>query len=147
MTPEHIQCIQTTWAEIAPDASHAMAAFYRRLFAIDPAIAPLFANTSMYEQQTRLAATLQSAIDRLHDIEGVTTVLQALGKKHAPYPIDERHFESVGDALLWTLEHALGPAWSAEAKAAWGSLYGTVASTMLEAIGDERARNSNRESH
>jgi hemoglobin-like flavoprotein len=35
--------------------------------------------------------------------------------------VTDAHYDSVGAALLWTLEQGLGDAWMAEAKAAWAA--------------------------
>src|ERR1044071_2408565 len=44
-------------------------------------------------------------VDRL---EGLVPAVQALGRRHVAYGVTERHYETVGAALLWTLEKGLG---------------------------------------
>ena len=39
-------------------------------------------------------------------------------------------YDSVGEALLWTLDYGLGEAFTPEVKKAWGTLYTLVAKTM-----------------
>ena len=46
----------------------------------------------------------------------------------------------VGGALLWTLEKALGEAWTPEIAAAWKAAYGTLSTFMIsEAYGTAQA--------
>ena len=53
--------------------------------------------------------------------------------RHAGYGVDDAHYATVGAALLWTLEKGLGPVFDTEVRAAWTTLYATLASTMLDA--------------
>ena len=46
------------------------------------------------------------------------------------------HYESVGIALLWTLEQGLGDAFDDETREAWATAYGTLASVMIAAAED-----------
>ncbi len=45
----------------------------------------------------------------------------------------DAHYDSVGAALLWTLEQGLGDAWTAEVKAAWAAAYALLAGVMRDA--------------
>jgi hemoglobin-like flavoprotein len=42
-------------------------------------------------------------------------------------------YDTVGAALLWTLQQGLGPAFTPEVKSAWTTVYGLLASTMKAA--------------
>jgi hemoglobin-like flavoprotein len=53
-----------------------------------------------------------------------------LGRRHAGYGVNKRDYETVGEALLWTLEQGLGPGFTPEIKEAWTTLYRLVADTM-----------------
>jgi nitric oxide dioxygenase len=44
--------------------------------------------------------------------------------------VRDEHYDTVGAALLWTLEKGLGPAFTPETKEAWTAVYGLLASTM-----------------
>ena len=49
------------------------------------------------------------------------------------YGVADRHYDTVGEALLWTLEMGLGRAFTPEVKEAWTAVYGLLATTMREA--------------
>jgi hemoglobin-like flavoprotein len=57
----------------------------------------------------------------------------ALGRRHVIYGVEERHYETVGAALLWTLAAGLGEAFTPDLRAAWTAAYKLVSNTMIEA--------------
>lgn len=44
--------------------------------------------------------------------------------------MSEAHYDTVGQALLWTLEQGLGARFTPDVKAAWVSAYAMIASSM-----------------
>jgi nitric oxide dioxygenase len=139
MTPEQIALVQQSFAKVAPIADEAAALFYGRLFEIAPQVKPLF-HTDMTEQGRKLMATLTVVINGLDRLETILPAASALAKRHVGYGVAAEHYPVVGAALLWTLEQALGPAWTPELAAAWGAAYGTLSNFMLaEAYGRSEA--------
>jgi hemoglobin-like flavoprotein len=65
--------------------------------------------------------------------------VQDLGRRHAGYGVTDAHYETVGAALLWTLEKALGPAFTSEVRDAWATVYGVLASVMKDATRTDKA--------
>jgi hemoglobin-like flavoprotein len=47
--------------------------------------------------------------------------------------VSDEHYDTVGAALIWTLEKGLGSAFTPEVKDAWTMVYGVLASTMKNA--------------
>jgi len=56
-----------------------------------------------------------------------------LGRQHVNYGVQEEHYDTVGAALLWTLEQGLQEEFTTEVKEAWTTVYGLLAQTMKEA--------------
>jgi hemoglobin-like flavoprotein len=54
----------------------------------------------------------------------------ALGRRHLGYGVTDDQYELVGAALLWTLEQALGSAFTREVGDAWSEAYLMVATVM-----------------
>ncbi len=133
MTPEEKTLVQATWAQVAPIAPAAADLFYQRLFEQAPEIRSLFGNTDMTAQKGRLIEAVSRTVAGLQDEDSLRTELAALGRRHAGYGVQDSHYESVGAALLWTLETGLGAAWSEEARRAWTHAYGIIARQMSEA--------------
>jgi hemoglobin-like flavoprotein len=73
------------------------------------------------------------AVGKLNDLDTLVPVLQNLGTRHAGYGVVESHYGTVGSALLKTLEQGLGPAFTADVRQAWTTVYQTMASVMLQA--------------
>ena len=132
MTTEQKHIIRQTFDLVAPMADSAAATFYRRLFELDPSLRAMFPPV-LVEQGRKLMQMLGAAVGLLERPQQLIPVLESLGKRHAGYGVRDAHYDTVGEALLWTLERGLGPVFTPEVKAAWASLYGVVATTMKNA--------------
>ena len=124
--------VQDTFDSIAPIADDAAALFYRRLFELDPSLRAMFRG-DMAEQRRKLMNMIGAAVRGLNRLEQLVPVVQDLGRKHVGYGVEDRHYDTVGAALLWTLEKGLGSAFTPEVKEAWAAVYGLLASTMQDA--------------
>jgi hemoglobin-like flavoprotein len=133
MSPEQKNLVKSTWSHVVPIADVAATMFYDRLFEIDASTRPLFKSTDMVEQRRKLVQALATVVNGLDDLAPLVPVLETLGKNHVRYGVTDKHYDSVGAALLWTLEQGLKDAWTPAAKAAWTAAYGAVAGVMLGA--------------
>jgi hemoglobin-like flavoprotein len=125
--------IQDTWAQVVPIAGQVAAIFYQRLFEIDPSTRALFNTTNMVQQRKKLVQILSVAVSSLDNLSALRKTVEELGHRHAGYGVKDAHYDSVGVALLWTLEQALGAAWTPEAAVAWKEVYGVLSSIMRNA--------------
>lgn len=130
MTPRQKEIVQETWAQVVPIADQAAALFYHRLFEVDPTLRPLFDAVDMPAQQTKLTAFLGGAVSSLDQLDAVLPTVEALGQRHIAYGVVDRHYDSVGAALLWTLEQGLGDGWTEEAETAWTAAYTVLSNAM-----------------
>jgi hemoglobin-like flavoprotein len=124
--------VQESFASLAPIAEDAMALFYRRLFELDPALRGMFP-ADMAAQHRKLAQMLTAAVKGLDHLDRLVPVVQDLGRRHVGYGVTDEHYDTVGGALLWTLEKGLGSAFTPEMKDAWATVYGILASVMKDA--------------
>ncbi|NPU92704.1 MAG: hemin receptor [Gammaproteobacteria bacterium] len=132
MTPQQIQLVQDSFAKVVPIADTAAALFYSNLFTADPALKPLFKG-NMEEQGKKLMQMIGAAVGKLKDLDTLVPILQNLGKRHVGYGVKPSHYDTVGGALLLTLEQGLGDAFTPEVKEAWTVVYGIMAKTMIDA--------------
>lgn len=132
MTPAQISLIQDSWAKVAPISDKAAELFYGRLFEIAPEVKPYFKG-NMDEQGRKLMAMIGTAVNALNNLEAVVPAVQDLGKRHVDYGVKKEDYDSVGAALIWTLEQGLGDDFTAETKEAWVTVYGVLAGAMIEA--------------
>lgn len=117
---------------VEPIAEQAAELFYNRLFEQNPDIKTMF-KSDMKEQGRKLMKTLKIAVSTLNNIEQLIPVVEKLGKGHVGYGVQPKHYDAVGEALMWTLAQGLGEAFTPEAEDAWGAIYDTLAATMIHA--------------
>ena len=132
MTPEEIGYVKDTWKSVEQISDTAAELFYGRLFELDPSLRPLF-TSDMAEQGKKLMQMIGVAVANLHQLDEVLEPVQALGKRHVDYKVTADHYDTVGEALLWTLEQGLGDAFTEPVKGAWSKTYATLATVMKEA--------------
>jgi hemoglobin-like flavoprotein len=133
MSPEQKHLVKTTWAMVVPIADTAAGLFYERLFAIDASTRTMFASTNMAEQRKKLMQALAFVVNGLDKTEQLLPTIQSLGRNHVRYGVTDAHYNSVGAALLWTLERGLKDAWTPSVKDAWIAAYTLVAGAMKDA--------------
>jgi hemoglobin-like flavoprotein len=133
MNPEQARLITTSWNSVASIADSAIEQFYNRLFEIDPSARALFRATDMPEQRRKVIEALSLALQSLDDLAALTPTLEELGRRHQRYGVAAAHYDSVGQALLWTLEQGLGAAWTPAVAAAWTELFAQLSSVMKRA--------------
>lgn len=110
MEQKTISLVQDSFQKVKPIAATAAEIFYAKLFELDPALKPLFPNSedAMKVQGNKLMSMLASAVAGLSNLEALIPVLQDLGKRHIDYKVEASHYETVGAALIGTLEAGLG---------------------------------------
>jgi hemoglobin-like flavoprotein len=129
MTPEQINLVKENFNQIAPLADEVASEFYQRLFQLDANLRPLFAE-DLTEQKKKLMMMLKFAVGTLDRMDVFEPSLQELGRKHVAYGVRGEHYETVGSALMLTLQKMLGEGLTAELEAAWISAYTLIAGTM-----------------
>ncbi len=129
MKQETIHLVQESWAKVVPIAPKAAELFYQNLFVADPTLQHLFKG-NMTEQGGKLMQMIGAAVGKLNDLDGLVPVLQALGKRHGGYGVKDAHYQTVGGALLKTLQQGLGDGFTPAVEAAWTEVYGVMAGVM-----------------
>jgi len=132
MTPRQIELVRSSFAIVEPIADAAATIFYARLFELDPAVRALFPS-DLTAQRKVLMQTLAVVVRGLDRLEGIVPAVEALGRRHTGYGVRPEDFETVGAALVDTLEVGLGDAFTAETRAAWTAAYGLLSSVMIGA--------------
>ena len=132
MTPETIDLVKTSWDKVKPISETAAELFYGKLFEIDPSLKSMFPS-DMTEQGRKLMAMINTAVNALDKLESIVPAVQDLGKRHVDYGVTDAMYDSVGEALIWTLGQGLGEEFTDDVKAAWVETYTILATTMKEA--------------
>jgi hemoglobin-like flavoprotein len=132
VTPEQRLLVQISLDKVRACTPSPVALFYERLFELDPALRPLF-RCDLEAQERRMLDSLGNLVDALDDPESFQSKLWALGRRHVGYGVENRHYETVGAALLWAMEQSLGATFTPEVRAAWTELYRTISIEMQAA--------------
>ena len=109
MSATEKELVQRTWKELVPVADAVAELFYRKLFDVDPEIIPLFKGDmgdmgDMKEQGRKLTDMITVAVYGLDIMEPIIPAVQELAARHAGNGVSASHYDTVGGALLWTLE-------------------------------------------
>ncbi|MEO8805435.1 MAG: globin family protein [Burkholderiaceae bacterium] len=132
MNDHTISLVKESFDLVTPIAPRAAVLFYANLFEADPMLKPLFKG-DMVVQGHALMQMLELAVNLLDQPDVLLPALRDLERRHAGYGVQDGHYDTVGAALLKTLQQGLGAAWGREVEAAWVEVYGVVATTMKEA--------------
>jgi hemoglobin-like flavoprotein len=141
LTDSHKAVIRDTWRLVQPIAETAAELFYRRLFELKPEYRAMFAE-DMSTQKRKFVAMLgfivksldwpdsawRESVDEESDL---FLVVLALGRRHTElYKVPDDAYGAVGEALLWTLDYAMGKKFDDQVRSVWTLVYQLVSSTM-----------------
>ena len=141
LTEQDRKLILQSWRLVVPIAETAGDLFYRRLFELKPEYRSLFRD-DLSKQKRKLVGMLAFIVKSMDWLasewreevpveEDLAMVVMAMGRRHAElYRIPDESYATVGEALLWTLDQGLGPAFTDEVRSAWTRLYEVVSLTM-----------------
>ncbi len=109
------------------DAQKAMEYFYARLFVHSPEIRAMFP-LAMSDLRGRVFGALARLVWSLDSPAAATAYLGQLGRDHRRFGVKDKHYQAFFDALLATVRHCSGPAWTPEISEAWtAALNGALA--------------------
>jgi hemoglobin-like flavoprotein len=136
MNPTQVQLVQDSFEQVKPIVNVAADLFYNRLFELDPNLRPLF-KTDLNQQKHNLMSTLAFAVAGLNKPDKILPAVRQLGARHAGYGVEGHHYQTVGEALLWTLGQGLGEQFTPQVEEAWTAAYVLLAKTMQEGVQNE----------
>ena len=137
MTREQIDLIQKSFDALWPVRRRVADLFYSRFFELAPDARALFPQ-DIARQQLKLMDMIAAIVGALDKREIFQSIISYSGRQHAQFGVRRAHFVAFGDALIWSLEHQFGTAFTPELKQAWSMLYDAVQSEMIRAAQIER---------
>lgn len=120
MDSVEIDLIRSSWADVWTDKQLVAELFYTNLFKMDPSLRSLFPE-QMTTQGEKLMSMLNVVVNNLERLDTLIPDVQALGRRHAAYGVKSNHFETVGAALISTLEQGLGEKFTLDTRVAWSN--------------------------
>jgi len=129
LTSRDIEIVRDDWEKVELIADQAAALLYDRLFALDRNLRLLFP-LDLADQKLKVIRMLGAAIYGLSDPDVLRPILRGLGRRHFELGVRDQDYETLAQALFWTLKQGLGPAFDAEHEAAWTRVYTVLATHM-----------------
>ncbi len=126
------EIVRTTFAKLAVMPEVAGALFYERLFAMNPDFPQLFKH-DMRVQGIKLMTMLAMVVYNLHEPGHVLPAIRDLGVRHVGYGVKLADYDALREALLWTLDQALGEDCTPAVRDAWTVCYDELAGEMKAA--------------
>jgi hemoglobin-like flavoprotein len=133
LTSQQIELVQQSFRKVMPISVQAADLFYNKLFELDPAVRHLFKG-DMQEQGRKLMQMIAVAVSGLSNLDTLVPAVEDLGRRHVEYGVRPEHYDTVGTALLWTLEQGLGAEFTPPLKEAWASVYTVLAETAIAGV-------------
>jgi hemoglobin-like flavoprotein len=124
--------VQKTFERISGRSFEFGDRFYALLFEEYPDMRGLF-QRDLEGQKKMLVSMLGSLVRGLNRMEEISGGLHELGKRHREYKVAPTDYDKVARVLIKTLEEFLGDDFTLEIRKAWTTIYGRIASSMIEA--------------
>jgi hemoglobin-like flavoprotein len=128
------ELVRVTFARLAAIPEVAGALFYERLFAVNPTFRPLFKN-DMRVQGVKLMAMLAMVVYNSPESGQILPAIRDLAVRHVEYGVKLADYDALAEALLWTLEQALGDDFTPAVRQAWTVCYDELSAEMKAAAG------------
>lgn len=144
------ELVVESWAAVANIPDYEAVAgeiLFRRIFELNGDAVGLFSfaksykpdDAALYKDPRFLAhskavvGSVTTAVGLLEkgDIETLISVLKGLGAKHSRFNFTKVHYDLVGGSLLYTLEKALGDAFTPKVKQSWIGVYDVISQQMM----------------
>ena len=138
MRPETERLVRESWSRFEPIAERSARFFYEKLFELDPEAQRLFARTDMEAQGRKVMQMFAEIVRTLDQPDTLVREVADLGRRHVHYGVRDSQYDSVGTALLWTLEHGLGPAFTDDVRNAWTEAYLLISTVLRRAAAREQ---------
>jgi len=132
MTPRQVSLIRQSFSHLVQLEAQVASIFYAKLFRLDPSLRPLFKG-DMTEQGRKLMKVLGVVVASADRLDDVIPTVRGLGKRHVGYGVTEAHYQTVGQALIATLQEGLGEMFTDELREAWTLVYVTLSNAMIDA--------------
>jgi len=135
VTPEQVEMLQLSLAELGPRTSELAECFYARLYESVPSCRSMFSQDPA-DQEALFASELTMIVASISQFDAFVPRTQRLGARHAKYGVTYEHYRMAGLALLAALADTLGPAYSVELRDAWRFAFDLMAETMMQGAAD-----------
>jgi hemoglobin-like flavoprotein len=140
LTPEEalINTVRRMWMIIEKNASRVSRIFYIKFFDMDAEIKMLFESVDMDLQGEMLMIMVGKSIEVIDYPNKFMGMLAASGRRHLKYGVKDSHYQTVGEALLYSIKEGLDSEYTTEVETAWRWVYGLISEVMKKGAADAR---------
>jgi hemoglobin-like flavoprotein len=124
---------------LAGRESRLVTRFYDVFFERHPEVVPLFGEHGLNEREEMLRETLTSVCAHADDAPWLDENLQAMGRSHAEYGVEDAMYPGFVETMLDTLAEIVGADWCPATGAAWRSALERLTCTMRRAAAADDA--------
>jgi hemoglobin-like flavoprotein len=139
MTTREFSLLKYSFQRIGPFAEQTIGLFYRRLFELDPTLREFF-QCGRIGPGRGLLEMVGLAANGTARLDSLALSARHLGLRHAHAHVKGRHYDTIGEALLWMLAQRLGTDFTAEMRTAWDKIYWLLAEPMRAGARDGIAK-------
>ena len=132
LTERQIDQVRSGFQQFQAAGESGAIRFYERLFELAPHLRKLFPD-DVEEQARKFLQSLKVIVSSLSSTERTVRMLQRLGDRHKDYGVKTSYYEVVGEALVGTLDDALGDEFTDEAREAWTAAFRLISAAMTSA--------------
>lgn len=130
LTEHDKKLVQRSFTHIAPQNEDIAAVFYTRLFELNPDIEHLF-STGLDVQRAKLMRMMADLVNALDAPEALSQSMHELGKQHVSYGVHDKHYATVGEALIWALRKVCPAVMTPTVTQAWEKTYALFAELAI----------------
>ena len=108
--------------------------FYKRMFAHNPEVIPLFdqKNQESGEQPKALAAAICAYAANIDNLSALGEAVERIARKHVSTMVKPEHYPIVGENLIASIREVLGAGATDEVLQAWTEAYEFLANILIE---------------
>ena len=130
LTGHQKELIIESFGQFEPTIQHSCKGFFERLVIVEPELGTKFSDGTTVHSD-KLATVIQIAVISVKNLDSLMPMLTLLGSEYHSYGARPEYYAIFGDVLLWTIEQALGDAYTEEVNEAWATLYGIISEMMM----------------
>lgn len=136
MTPDQLDIVRQSAAQLEAQPRRFADTFYNRLFEVAPQVRELFPD-DLTVQKAKLVDEVTFLAAAAGDLPAFVARASDLGARHHGYGVHVADYDSVETALLAAVAEVLGVDADHEAIVAWRKLYRLIAETMIAGATEE----------
>ncbi|MBC7902968.1 MAG: hemoglobin [Gemmatimonadaceae bacterium] len=135
MTPQQIAIVKQSW-QLFQGINPVLVGdvFYSKVFLTDPSLKSMF-HIPRDQQSRKIIEMLNVIVGRLDRLDELNEDIRQMAIRHKGYGVKNEHYQTIGNALLWTLEQGLGKDWNDSTENAWSECFRNISTAMMTASG------------